>query len=461
MKKVCSLIVALLLAVCCFGASAETVTVTAHMDENILASLLAGAVPPEQNDALMSTVTAFMDALSFKTVAVQDAGAQVDIQLKGQTIATVSIAAQGDQMVIVSDLFPNYAITATPEELQAIAQTAGTSAAGTAVIGTIGGADGPTNIFTTTASGPALQINGQTVTEEQVNAYVESFLAKLEAYQGEAVPGEYTFEETAFQVMTPVNMTVGDAMNGMLAILNDVAPDSEMTKNLSGTIAEAPAETMAIPMDIKVYSDVDAEGNPGENRYLTASMTMNDGSLFSSALITNEKIHLNVAIGEAELTDAEAVMAAAQSGQSTSATVLDVTIMPGVDEGSFVTMTGLYNGGMYVGLGVDCGQTPTPWMNMALNFPVPGLQFLVANTAFEEGGEITMPASTDGKAAISLTTLADGTDAEALNAFSADVMQNGVANLKAKVQGVMSDEYASLVELYNAFVALNMEEPAA
>ena len=323
MKKICSLIMALLLAVYCIGASAETATVTVQMNENMLANGLAGAVPPEQSDALMNTVTAFMDALSFKIVTAQDAGAQADIQLKGQTVATVSVAAQGDQMVIVSDLFPNYAITVTQEELQAIAQSAGISTAGTAVIVTIGGADGPTNIYTATASGPVLQMNGQTVTEEQINDYVDSLLTKLEASQGEAVPGEYTFEETAFQVMTPVNMTVGDVMNGMLTILKDAAPDSEITKSLSDTIAETPAETLAIPMDIKVYSAVDAEGNSEENYYLTFSMTINDGALFSSALITNEKVHLNVAVGEAELTDADAVMAAAQAGQGSIATVLD------------------------------------------------------------------------------------------------------------------------------------------
>lgn len=461
MKKVCALVMALFLAVCCFGASAETATVTVQINENVLANGLAGAVPPEQNDALMSTVTAFMDALSIKTVTAQDAGAQVDIQLKGQTVATVSAAAQGEQLVVVSDLFPNYAITVTKEEMQAIAQTFGASAAGTAVIGTIGGADGPTNIFTTTASGPAMQVNGQTVTEEQVNAYVESLLAKLESHQGEAVPGEYTFEEVAFQVMTPVNMTVGDVMNGMLAVLKDVAPESEITTNLSGAIAEMPAETLAAPLDIKMYSDVDAEGNPGENCYLAASVTINDGSVFSSALITNEKIHLNVAAGEAELENAEAMMAAAQAGQGSNATVLDVMLMPGEDEGSIVTMTGVYNGGFYMGLGLDFGQMPTPWVNVAVNLLVPGFQFVVANMVFEDGGEITMPASVEGKTAISLTTLADGTDAEALNAFSADVMQNGAASLKNKVQAVMPDEYASLVELYNAFVALNMTEPAA
>ena len=98
---------------------------------------------------------------------------------------------------------------------------------------------------------------------------------------------------------------------------------------------------------------------------------------------------------------------------------------------------------------------------MALNFPVPGLQLLVTNVVFEKGGEITMPASVEGKTAVSLTALSSGTDAEALNAFSADVVQSGAAGLKTKVQAVMPDEYASLVELYNAFMALNMEEPAA
>lgn len=461
MKKVCSLIVALLLAVCCFGASAETVTVTAHIDENMLASLLAGAVPPEQNDALMSTVTAFMDALSIKTVAAQDTGAQVDIQLNGQAVATVSVGGQGDQLVIVSDLFPNYVITVTQEEMQAIVQAAGASVAGSAVIGTIGGADGPTSIFTTTASGPVLQVNGQAVTEEQIDAYVESLLTKLQSRVGEAVPGEYTFEDVTFQVMAPINMTVGDVLNGMLAVLKDVAPDSEITKSLSDMIADTLPETMAAPIDIKIYTDADAEGNSGDSCYLTASVTINDGAIFSSALITNEKIHLNVAVGEADLRNADAVMAAAQDGQSSNAVVLDMTIMPGVDEGSIATMTGLYNGGLYIGLGMDFGQTPTPWMNMALNFPVPGLQLLAVNTVFDDGGEITMPASTEGKTAISLTTLTDGTDAEALNAFSADVLQNGVAGLQTKVQTVMPDEYASLVELYNAFMELNMAEPAA
>lgn len=446
MKRFLACILALLLALGCCAAGAETAKVTvSDIDIGQLIQIISGMDPEmqgEQPQQLFSILQAMLSKISFVGL-VNETTMRFDLVANGTKIGSVTEQIMGDRITLASDLFPNCAIEFTADELLALQQSgAGDLSAAVAVIG---GADGPTGI---TVNGGA-----QEVTQEQAAQLIESVGALITGSIGDAVPGEYTFEGESFTHRLPVRITLADVLEAARQGMALAGTD------MSETIAQVPEEVLNTPYEGAIYLNLNEAGEPESSCYVEIGFSSQElgRSLFENILYTPERFHGTFCMGPVDLTSADAVMSAASTGSSADAVAVDVMgtsqilsamLDPEAEQPETCQLTiGGYSQGMYLGLGVNgTGSSPVK-LDVALYAPVPGTKILGCAVTAEGNVQEDLKGIPDGLIPLTLTELQDETNMIAQSTLMADIQQYGMVNWMTNLSAAMPEEINALIAL--------------
>lgn len=122
MKKLLALLLALIMALGCAAASAETVYTKIAVNHDAAKALMAGFGMPEDQMGMVDPILAIVDALGIKVITVED-GAQIDLDFNGADALSLGCAMDGENITLVSTLFPSYVLTMKTETIGQMMQS--------------------------------------------------------------------------------------------------------------------------------------------------------------------------------------------------------------------------------------------------------------------------------------------------------------------------------------------------
>lgn len=450
MKKLLALMMTLALALSCVGVQAEmtlpvNANVTVQVNGDSLSTLLmmTGTEMDENSTAAMSSLLAMLDALSVNVAATEE-GMQAEIRLKDTAVGTVNMGAdEKGNLVMVSDLFPTYAITMAPENLNEL-------------------------LSLDTADQPALANVDDVVAalQQQTAAAVEGLQEKI----GQPVPGEYAIEGADFNTMVPVELTMGEVMQvgvsvvkglmaneTVLAFLGELGmPMDEFSPEaLDEELAGMSEEEAATPVNMNLYFQMDAEGNTSDNLYITYETAI-DGENVSVAFgYVDGKVYVHALMSEEAYETEDALRQAAQMGTANTGTF---DVVAGTDaDGNVAFSFEMLVEGMYMAVKAD-GQPTAAGLQGKAEFYLLDAEnaLLTLKGELTQGvGELTNTVSTEGKTVLALEELMamdeDALD-EALTGLAEDVENFGLFTLLGNAANAMPDEM-------NVLIALMQSEP--
>lgn len=450
MKKLLALMMTLALALSCVGVQAEmtlpvNANVTVQVNGDSLSTLLmmTGTEMDENSTAAMSNLLAMLNALSVNVAATEE-GMQAELRLKDTAVGTVNLGAdEKGNLVMVSDLFPTYAITMAPETLNQL-------------------------LSLDTADQPALANVDDVVAalQQQTAAAVEGLQEKI----GQPVPGEYVIEGADFNTMVPVELTMGEVMQvgvsvvkglmaneTVLAFLGELGmPMDEFTPEaLDEDLADMSEEEAATPVNMNLYFQMDAEGNTSDNMYITYETAI-DGENVSVAFgYVDGKVYVHALMSEEAYETEDALRQAAQMGTANTGTF---DVVAGTDaDGNVAFSFEMLVEGMYMAVKAD-GQPTAAGLQGKAEFYLLDAEnaLLTLKGELTQGvGELTNTVSTEGKTVLALEELMamdeDALDA-ALEGLGEDVENFGLFTLLGNAANAMPDEM-------NALMALMQSEP--
>ncbi len=224
MKK----LMALLLALSCAMASAETVYVKLAVNHDAVNGLLASFGMPEDQQTTVEPILALVDALGLKVVPVED-GAEIALDFNGAEALTMGCAVDEQSITAVSTLFPNYALTMQLETL--------TQMMGSMMPGAGEGGEGGMDI--TAMMAPFMGY---------INRFVEACAAA--AVPGEPVPGEYEFEGVKFDTLVPITVDVQAIAESFKTLMDEMLNDPAALAAIQG-MAQGMAQGTGQAFDVE------------------------------------------------------------------------------------------------------------------------------------------------------------------------------------------------------------------
>ena len=459
MKKILALMLALMMALSCTGVLAEAtridipvtepepetapeITVNADLGEGVFTTtaslsldtetvlMLVNMMAPvdEEKLPLITSVLNVLNNASGKLSLFAN-GAQVDVQLKETPVISFAGAAteDGGTLVVGSDLIPNYLLLVSQEYVQQLVEQY--MAQFQAMIGQYAGA--------------AQNIDMQALMMA-VMPHVQAFAESLSAHVGEPEMGEYTFEDTAFQVKIPINLTVkevfaliSDLIHGILAeeavadvvaAVNSAATGLVNVDDILARLDELVADIQETPdeeqpaMEIALYSGADENGY-NTNMYFTADLSKDDQTMSVAGGKVNGKVygHLNVY----EQLTVDAYAGAGEEGISASLKV---------------SFSGIY-------AGVEAQIASLQDVTVALYFMNPMAPVAVVKVVTVPGAESTLALDGEGKTVVSLEDLMNDETREVSSGLMMDVMYYGLSGVMAKAAQIMPEEVTALMSL--------------
>ena len=214
MKKLLALTVALVMMLTCAAAFAGTVTVKLEVNGEAMDGLFTNLGIPEDQQGTIRAVLALINALGVQVTTVEDGG-QVDLTLDGEEALSVGFATNDEgSLTLVSNLIPSYVLTAKAETIQTLMQGAMQNMMpmlGMGGVGAEGGMD-----FSNLIS-ESLQTS--------IGSFVQTFTTAL--VPGEAVSGEYEFEETKFDTMLPMTVDMPKIREAFKQLSEDIVKDEQ------------------------------------------------------------------------------------------------------------------------------------------------------------------------------------------------------------------------------------------
>ena len=116
MKKLLALTMALLMALSCMSAFADTIYTKVLVDEEVAESLMALYGMDEDQLALVDPILSLVNAIGVNVITAED-GAPVDVDLNGANAFSLGFAANEAGATVASTLFPNYVLTVSQETM--------------------------------------------------------------------------------------------------------------------------------------------------------------------------------------------------------------------------------------------------------------------------------------------------------------------------------------------------------
>ena len=205
MKKLCALILALLLTLTCIPAFAQTVCARVTVDREQAKSLISGFGVPEAQTAMTDPILSLVNALGVRVITVDD-GAQVDLDLNGEDALSLGWAADGEGFGIVSTLFPNYFLTVSNDTISGMMAQMAQNMPGA---GGEGGFD-------------------MAAMQAVFGGYYQKWLAACTAagIPGEPVEVKYEYKNYVFDTMVPVTVDMEAITEATTELLSELLADA-------------------------------------------------------------------------------------------------------------------------------------------------------------------------------------------------------------------------------------------
>jgi hypothetical protein len=385
------------------------ISVDPEVVENVAATF---GMNDEETLAQIDAVVGLLNALAIKVATAED-GAQLDLELNGESAVSMAAALTEDGAAIVSTLFPNYLITASAETVLSyisqnvpmLGQMMGSSEGGEA--------------------GAAPEV------AEKVTGYMQEIMDACMAnvVPGEPETGEYTIDKYLFNTALPLEVdakaiaaTVKDVLSRMLED-EDVMEMIKGATSIGATVDFDPEEISAsldeifsdqyIPaVSSTMYMDVDEKGESSDEFYVVTEATY-EGDEEASYIV-------NV-YGSSNGGDVELEMPT--QGMSISGSYL-------VDEDGILFLS-LYVDyqGMFFGAEMSLNVTDTFSGECNLYIMDRENPAISLSCYLSQEGELTLSADPEGKTEVSLDDLMNDESGEAASGLMDDVMSNGFNNL--------------------------------
>lgn len=447
MKKLFSLLVALMMMACCVGAVAEAVPAeemepatfgsenltgvslpyTVDLDISLnwdMLNLLLAMMAPDADQEVVGLVLSLVDNLGMKDV-VTDAGEEVSFTLNDQPIITMGYSESEQEAVVVSDLFPNYALTMPLEE----------------------GID-------------RVDVDLEALMEALL-PYIMEIGVKVNDYVVGVEEGEYTVEGHTFTSRTKVQMTDKEVDAMMGELLAKLQQDETVMALLS--------EQLGLPVDasdVPLFPEDVEDGEDAEEAIMTIYLYANDESTYMTMEIAQDdlivyaslgnvggQINLQLLAGMDIFLSQEDMRQAAMSG-SADAVLLNLSIAQGETTDDVAIKMDAYMG-MYMGMNMQSAsqEDESTAVNMDFYFLFNHQPLLTISGVSTPGGELTMPVDVEGKTAVSM---AEPTTDEEYMAYqmgvyglAMDLSSYGLNNVLAKAATAMPEEVIALITYLN------------
>lgn len=436
MKKMLALLLALMMALSCFGAVAEetganevsfelpALTVSyeiKELDQEAILNLLPMFGVGEDQLPIVQAILPVLAGLSEKLV-VADNGVQFDLGLKGQNVLTLAGEQTEDGFAVASDILPSYVLTLSNEAImQLMEQFMGQAEEAMA--------------------GVDMEKLAENVTT-YIMEYVQVCMGAVT--MGEPEKGEFAFEdpEMTFNTKTPITVDTEALKTGIMKLIGQFKSDEQIASLFSalGTMGvELPAEDEEINVIMpeivcNAYSNVDDEGNEDGVVYVVTETV---------TTVEEESLAVNVYV----LVDAE-------NGVSVEVDVPDqqvnVYFMFTMTEDGAALGIDVNAMGMYFGVVANVTMGDAIVIDADLYFMNDEKPILSEQTTITFAGERTFTVLDESKTAVDLLALFNefqGGEGELMNGLMADVMGNGLNALLAKAMQAMPQEIGAIMTL--------------
>ena len=411
MKKILAMILALMMALTCVSAFADSFYTKINVDADVAQELLTGFGMPEEQLALINPVVSLINALGFKVTTVAD-GAQIDLDLNGADALTLGFATDAQGATVVSTLFPSYALTISKETMdQFMSQMAASMPTGSGE----GGMD--------------------------PNAFIEVFGSYFQRWfeacaaagkPGDPVTGDYEFEGHTFDTMVPITVDMDAIADATKTMMDEIMADPAAMGMIQGFVQNSMQQSgqtfdaEAFPEQMKAGFDEFIAHFP---KTVTSEFyTNSDGS--EAFYMTGESImegeetpYMTYAMLFENATNMEmGCQINAEAPMEMSFTMHD----------NAMTMS-LNMNGMFFGLSFESQDNQFACDFYLMNMDKP-LVSLTVETA--QGGERTLPVDAEGKTVMAAEEFMSDANSEAAQGFFGDIMSNGLMS----VIGVLAEQ---------------------
>ena len=440
MKKMLALMIALMMALSCFGAVAEelaipeipsfTATASVTVDQEQLLSVLPMFGISESDLGMVKMVLPIVSNLGIRA-AVAD-GAQIDVLLKGAEMASIACAPTEEGLILVSDVLPSYVITVSNETIQQLVEQ-----------------------MTSQAQNLMENVDMEALSNA-VMGHIGTFLAEAQEALtvGEPELGEYEFEGIAFNVKVPVTVNVKALAKAIVNTIKNLAQDENVLAVLQSAAQLSGQEIDLSQIDLSQLDETAAQIEQTADEEAPALTADLYSQINEDGTAANGNVYI-AAVLDTKTEDAGVITASVLAADMNVKAVADIPAqeinveLAGVlGDGQFAGYIEVNAMGMYIGLeangsfgeeGLHIEETTyfmskTPLVTEALDV-VPG-------------GELTLGFDTEGKTVVTVEEIMADEEGNLLNGLMMDAMSNGLNGLLAKAAEVMPEEVTALVNLF-------------
>ena len=410
MRKMISLMLALLMALTCVVASAETVYTKVTVDSEQAKTLLQSFGTPEDQLAMVDTIAAVVNALGVNVVSA-DGTVEVDLDLNGTQAVAAAFAMGETGLTMASNLFPNYVVTVSQET---IAQMMEQMAANMPAVGGEGGVD---------MAAMAEVFGGY------FSRWIEACASAGQA--GEPVSGTYEFDGHTFDTMIPVTVDMPAVAEATRTMIEEMLADEAVVSMLQG-VAQSSGKELNVD-EIKAGMDewmahfpdtVDAEvyaNSDGSEAFYMIANSYYEGSEdpFFSCYMNYEN---------AETMDMGFTMTMVDDESGETATMEAGFAMDGGIMSMYIDVAG-----MYMGLTLSIADNAFDCDLYFMNDQSP---LLNVNVTVSEGGALSLTTDATGKTVLAIEDAMNDESGEVGQALLGDIMANGLGALMGAISAV-------------------------
>ena len=424
MKKLLAAVLALVLALSCTLALAETgaveepafqgLTVQSEydVDREVLMYALALFGLDEYVIGIADTVAAVIDEAGEKVVLAPN-GLQYELLLKGTSLFNVVGQLSETGLVASTSLLPNYAFSVSMEEIGQALQSVAAQAEGL-------------QSLDTEALSKALT--------EYTNTFINTCAAAVTT--GNPEQGNFVLDGISYNIKVPINVDLAAILNGYISLFSSLSKDEAVKSAIEalkgmGLDITLPEEGDLTPVDaaslptvaVDAYMFIDEEGNQSDTVDVVFSVTpagSEDAATIGDVLVEGGNVRVIAQFLTAGLNVACTVQRAENGGSAR----LDID----------------YND-FYVALAAVCDSQET-------STAVDGYLYLIdaekplftSHSTITPNGALTLSADDKGKTVVALSDLTGDNVKEATGGIVIDFLFNGLGGLLSTAGELMPDE---------------------
>ena len=420
MKKLLALTMALLMALSCMSAFADTIYTKILVDEEVAESLMVLYGMDEDQLALVDTILSLVNALGVNVITAED-GAQVDVDLNGADAFSLGFATNEAGATVASTLFPNYVLTVSQETMGEMMKQ---FAANMPSAGSDGGVD-------------------MTAMTEVLSRYVTPWIEACAAAgkPGDPVTGDYGFEGCKFDTMVPVTVDMDAITVATKKLVDDIMADPTAMAMIKGYVISVAQKSGTSIDEAKFEEDFKAAFEEWMSRFpktASAEYYTNANSDGTPFYVYGEAMRE----GETEpftcymyYEDANHMHMGYQDGEVTEGAFT----MDGSDISLYFQM-----GVIYFGLDMSFSDELLTVSVYFMSDESPLLTLLVTTA---KGGERTLSLDAAGKTVLAVEDIMKDQSGEAVQGLLGDFLSNGLGT----VMNVLSEQVPDIAAMLGLF----------